>query len=211
MPRLEGIVNLLAFPFVWIIWDGFTSPVLAALLWIVHLLITYGVYAWFAWPALETTETGNNVKTKGNVKESALGTATIAATKGKIAASTAGRRRRWSNRPEQFYIGEQARTEEPARDALAAWYAQDPDNIMLDDEETSLRSRNIVTAETSQFKGCSGCEDEGCHVNTFDAQDLDSAMRAQEWLFRTYIGSEDNHQRIDALQAQLAEARKNRK
>jgi enoyl-CoA hydratase/carnithine racemase len=42
-------------------------------------------------------------------------------------------------------------------------------------------------------------------------QDLDSAMRAQEWLFRTYIGSEDNHERIDALQAQLAEARKNRK
>ena len=42
-------------------------------------------------------------------------------------------------------------------------------------------------------------------------QDLDSAMRAQEWLFRTYIGSEDNHERIDALQAQLAAARKNRK
>ena len=42
-------------------------------------------------------------------------------------------------------------------------------------------------------------------------QDLDSAMRVQEWLFRTYIGSEDNHQRIDALQKQLAEARKNRK
>jgi enoyl-CoA hydratase/carnithine racemase len=41
-------------------------------------------------------------------------------------------------------------------------------------------------------------------------QDLDSAMRAQEWLFRTYIGSEDNHQRIDALQAQLAAARNNR-
>lgn len=39
-------------------------------------------------------------------------------------------------------------------------------------------------------------------------QDLDSAMRVQEWLFRTYIGSEDNHQRIDALQAQLAVARK---
>jgi enoyl-CoA hydratase/carnithine racemase len=39
-------------------------------------------------------------------------------------------------------------------------------------------------------------------------QDLDSAMRMQEWLFRTYIGSEDNHQRIDALQAQLAAARK---
>ena len=39
-------------------------------------------------------------------------------------------------------------------------------------------------------------------------QDLDSAMRVQEWLFRTYIGSDDNHQRIDALQAQLAAARK---
>lgn len=39
-------------------------------------------------------------------------------------------------------------------------------------------------------------------------QDLDMSMRTQEWLFRTYIGSEDNHQRIDALQAQLAAARK---
>ncbi|RJG08362.1 enoyl-CoA hydratase/isomerase family protein [Massilia cavernae] len=39
-------------------------------------------------------------------------------------------------------------------------------------------------------------------------QDLDGAMRVQEWLFRTYIGSEDNHQRIDALQAQLAASRK---
>jgi len=39
-------------------------------------------------------------------------------------------------------------------------------------------------------------------------QDLDSAMRMQEWLFRSYIGSEDNHQRIDALQAELGAARK---
>ncbi|HEX4843553.1 MAG TPA: enoyl-CoA hydratase/isomerase family protein [Limnobacter sp.] len=38
-------------------------------------------------------------------------------------------------------------------------------------------------------------------------QDLDTSMRTQEWLFRSYIGSEDNHQRIDALQAQLAAAR----
>jgi enoyl-CoA hydratase/carnithine racemase len=30
----------------------------------------------------------------------------------------------------------------------------------------------------------------------------------QEWLFRSYIGAQDNHQRIDALQAQLAAARK---
>ena len=42
-------------------------------------------------------------------------------------------------------------------------------------------------------------------------QDLDSVMRMQEWLFRTYIGSKDNHQRIDALQEQLAAARKRRK
>ena len=39
-------------------------------------------------------------------------------------------------------------------------------------------------------------------------QDLDGAMKVQEWLFRTYIGSEDNHRRIDALQAKLAAARK---
>ncbi|AMO24102.1 enoyl-CoA hydratase-related protein [Ramlibacter solisilvae] len=38
--------------------------------------------------------------------------------------------------------------------------------------------------------------------------DLDGAMRMQEWLFRSYIGSEDNHLRIDALQAKLAAARK---
>lgn len=39
-------------------------------------------------------------------------------------------------------------------------------------------------------------------------QDLDGAMRLQEWLFRSYIGSEDNHRRIDALQAELAARRK---
>ena len=39
-------------------------------------------------------------------------------------------------------------------------------------------------------------------------QDLDGAMRTQEWLFRSYIGSEDNHRRIDDLQARLAAARK---
>jgi hypothetical protein len=41
-------------------------------------------------------------------------------------------------------------------------------------------------------------------------QDLDMSMRTQEWLFRSYIGSEDNHLRIDALQAQLATARKSK-
>ncbi|MFO7568739.1 MAG: hypothetical protein R6W75_02995, partial [Smithellaceae bacterium] len=39
-------------------------------------------------------------------------------------------------------------------------------------------------------------------------EDLDGAMRIQEWLFRSYIGSEDNHLRIDALQAKLAAGRK---
>lgn len=38
--------------------------------------------------------------------------------------------------------------------------------------------------------------------------DLDSSMRTQEWLFRSYIGSSENHQRIDALQAHLATARR---
>lgn len=39
-------------------------------------------------------------------------------------------------------------------------------------------------------------------------QDLDSTMRTQEWLFRTYIGSKDNHERIDALQAKLTAAKR---
>lgn len=39
-------------------------------------------------------------------------------------------------------------------------------------------------------------------------QSLDGAMRTQEWLFRTYIGSAENHQRIDELQARLASGRR---
>lgn len=38
--------------------------------------------------------------------------------------------------------------------------------------------------------------------------DLDAAMRVQEWLFRSDIGSEHDHRRIDAPQAQLAAARR---
>ena len=34
-------------------------------------------------------------------------------------------------------------------------------------------------------------------------QDLDTAMTHQEWLFRSYIGSEDNHKRVDALLVSL--------
>ena len=56
--------------------------------------------------------------------------------------------------------------------------------------------------------------DHGCLKETkqlthkLQNEDLNGALRIQEWLFRTYIGSEDNHQRIDALQAKLAAARK---
>lgn len=35
--------------------------------------------------------------------------------------------------------------------------------------------------------------------NTLLNMDLNGAMKAQEWLFRTYIGAPDNHRRIDAL------------
>ena len=34
-------------------------------------------------------------------------------------------------------------------------------------------------------------------------EDVDGAMRLQEYLFRSYIGSEDNHERIDALMETL--------
>lgn len=47
--------------------------------------------------------------------------------------------------------------------------------------------------------------------NQLLGQNLDSGMRTQEWLFRSFIGSEDNHRRIDALQAQLAAARSARR
>jgi enoyl-CoA hydratase/carnithine racemase len=58
--------------------------------------------------------------------------------------------------------------------------------------------------------------DRGCLMETKQlahnllSSGLDDAMRVQEWLFRTYIGSEDNHVRIDALQAKLAAMRKNK-
>jgi enoyl-CoA hydratase len=39
-------------------------------------------------------------------------------------------------------------------------------------------------------------------------EDLDGAMRVQEWLFRTFIGSDENHKMIDALQDKLAAERR---
>jgi enoyl-CoA hydratase/carnithine racemase len=68
-----------------------------------------------------------------------------------------------------------------------------------------LASVNAIAVEMASY-------DRACLVETKRLsnqilnQDLDSAMRVQEWLFRSYIGSEDNHQRIEALQAQLTAA-----
>ncbi|MFW6081118.1 MAG: enoyl-CoA hydratase/isomerase family protein [Desulfosalsimonas sp.] len=41
-------------------------------------------------------------------------------------------------------------------------------------------------------------------ANMIADKDTDGAMRIQEWLFRSYIGSGENHRRIDELQAKLA-------
>lgn len=40
------------------------------------------------------------------------------------------------------------------------------------------------------------------------SQDLDSNMTAQEWLFRSFIGSTENHMRIDSLLEVLTKAKK---
>ena len=37
---------------------------------------------------------------------------------------------------------------------------------------------------------------------------LNDSMKIQEWLFRTFMGSEDNHERIDKLQNFLKNQRK---
>ena len=56
------------------------------------------------------------------------------------------------------------------------------------------------------------CLKETKHLaNKLINEDLDGAMKIQEWLFRSYIGSEENHKRIDALQAKLAQQRKEKK
>jgi len=39
-------------------------------------------------------------------------------------------------------------------------------------------------------------------------QDIDGAMKVQEWLFRSFIGSRENHERIDTLRAQLKDRKK---
>jgi len=69
-------------------------------------------------------------------------------------------------------------------------------------EEVGAIARQMATYD----RGC--LKETKQLANKILNEDMDGAMRLQEWLFRTYIGSEDNHRRIDALQAQLAAARK---
>ena len=40
-------------------------------------------------------------------------------------------------------------------------------------------------------------------------QDIDGAMKIQEWLFRSYIGTDENHERIDRLLESLKKKEKN--
>jgi enoyl-CoA hydratase/carnithine racemase len=70
-----------------------------------------------------------------------------------------------------------------------------------------LESVGQIAREMAQYDH--GCLKETKQIaNKVLSEDLDGAMQIQEWLFRSYIGSEDNHQRIDALQAKLAAMRK---
>lgn len=69
-------------------------------------------------------------------------------------------------------------------------------------EAVALIAREMATYDR-------GCLKETKQLsNKIINEDLDGAMRLQEWLFRSYIGSQDNHQRIDALQAKLAASKK---
>jgi enoyl-CoA hydratase/carnithine racemase len=70
-----------------------------------------------------------------------------------------------------------------------------------------LSSVGAIAKEMARYDRACLAETKRLSNHVLD-QNLDSAMRTQEWLFRSYMGSEDNHQRIDALQAQLAAAKK---
>ncbi len=69
-------------------------------------------------------------------------------------------------------------------------------------EEVGVIAREMATYD----RGC--LKDTKQLTHNLMGSGLDDAMRVQEWLFRTYIGSNDNHKRIDALQAKLAAMRK---
>jgi enoyl-CoA hydratase/carnithine racemase len=70
-----------------------------------------------------------------------------------------------------------------------------------------LEAVGIIAREMATYdRGC--LKETKQLANKILNEDLDGAMRLQEWLFRSYIGSQDNHQRIDALQVKLAAMKK---
>ena len=70
-----------------------------------------------------------------------------------------------------------------------------------------LESVTAIACEMAAYdRGC--LKETKQLANKILNEDLDGAMRLQEWLFRSYIGSEDNHQRIDALQEKLKTMKK---
>jgi enoyl-CoA hydratase/carnithine racemase len=70
-----------------------------------------------------------------------------------------------------------------------------------------LEAVGIIAREMATYdRGC--LKETKQLANKILNEDLDGAMRLQEWLFRSYIGSQDNHKRIDALQVKLAAMKK---
>lgn len=60
-------------------------------------------------------------------------------------------------------------------------------------ESVSEIARNMATYDHDSLKETKQL---GHHIVN---NDLDGAMKLQEWLFRSFIGSDDNHARVDAL------------
>ncbi len=63
-----------------------------------------------------------------------------------------------------------------------------------------------IARDMASFDGACLRETKQLFHMTLD-QDLNGAMRTQEWLFRSYLGSEDNRRRIDELLQELASKR----
>lgn len=66
-----------------------------------------------------------------------------------------------------------------------------PEGQML--EEVTKIAKNMATYDKTCLKETKMLS------NTTLNMDINTSMTQQEWLFRTYIGSEDNHKRVDAL------------
>ncbi|MFX1237103.1 MAG: enoyl-CoA hydratase/isomerase family protein [Promethearchaeota archaeon] len=80
-----------------------------------------------------------------------------------------------------------------AREAERMGYVSNvfPENKLL--ESVMEIAKNMATYDLDVLK-----ETKQLGQNIIN-QDLNGAMRLQEWLFRSFIGSEDNHKRVDAL------------